>query len=700
MLRSACITLVSSLICLPNFYAGNATSVKNSIYLELKYQIQTVFQKALKREKATRNLQQLLWSTSVLIFEEINNNPEVAPVFVMVLLDLLKDNAAKPLRDYEAEVFVTIYEVFSSLTPLYQQIENTDPDFARRIVDQLAVQIPLQASLLSNSQTKAKIVEESLYCICDLIMVGYERIFANHDTLSKVIAAIEVALNIERKISPSEDTIHIKLAGEFVLSHMLNHAGHYPPCPDSTSAQIASSVKESDEAFDLKSPDESEYVRFFVFADLFVFSIIEQPDEKGGPGVTILVRDLAGKYCWDARLLFGEDPSPYSQLSEFGRYTGSSSYGLTGHVQEHEDNETLMRFSHPPAIRDREDLDLFEQLIDVQESTEAATFEAYRETFNQLDISAKPPTLKSKYTSENRASMSRLLLSQMGFLSLASQKNFVQLHSNMKLMRSLVTLDKTQPRDTHKIALVYVANGQDDQMELFYNEDASERFKQFVKSMTWEVPLNIHGGFMGGLDKNGSTGEAGPYYSDYRTEVMFHVPTMMPTSQKEPQQIHKKRHVGNDHVNVIWTEHSRDYFKGTIISQFNFIHIIVYPMKQTGLYRVDVLVKEKNTPVFGPICHGMILSERILGELIRLTSVNGNRIVRGMSTGYTKPYLARKKLISEIVERYKSDLDTDWYYGSLFVNKAISNEVVNNSGAGAPKKGRAVKADSPTPTKK
>lgn len=702
LLRSACITLVSSLICLPNYYAGAATSEKNSIYIELKYQIQTIFQKALKKEKATRNLQQLLWSTSVLINEEICQNPEVAPVFVMVLLDLLKDNAAKPLREYEAEVFITIYEVFTSLTPLYAQIESSDPDFAKRIVDQLSVQIPLQVNLLLNNQTKAKIVEESLYCICDLIMVGYERIFGHKDTISKIMAAIESGLNIERKITSNEETSQIKLAGEFVLSHMLNHAGHYPPCEDSTSVQITSTVKESDEAFDLISPEESEYVRFFVFADLFVFSIIEQPDEKGGPGVSMLVRDITGKYCWDARLLFGEDPAPYAELAELGLYTGSTSAGLTGHVKAHENNETLMKFSNPPELKDREDLDLFEQLIDYQEFTEAAAFESYQEVYDQLDISARPPAMKYKYSSENKSSMTRLLLSQMGFLSLASQKNFVQLHSNMKLMRSLVTLDKTQPRDTHKIALVYVANGQDDQMELFYNEDASDQFKDFVQSITWGVPLKKHSGFMGGLDKNGSTGEVGPYFADYRTEVMFHIPNMMPTSQKEPQQIHKKRHVGNDHVNVIWTEHSRDYFKGTIISQFNFIHIVIYPM-QCGLYRVDIHVKEKNTPIFGPICSGMILNERILGDLIRTTSVNGNRIVRGMSTGYTKPYTARKKLICELVERYKSDLDTDMYYASLFVNKTISNEVVNNSGAGAPKKARAKKElsapSTPTTTK-
>jgi hypothetical protein len=693
LLRNACITVVSSLICVPNFYSGNGTE-RNIIYAELKFQIQTIIQKALKREKATRNIQQLLWSTSVLIYEEIAYNSEVAPVFVMVLLDLLKDNAAKPLREYEADVFVTIFEVFSSLTILYDQISQQDPDFARRIVDQLASQVPLQANLLLTQQTKAKVIEESLYCICDFIMVGYERIFSSKDTVTRVVAAIEAALNIERKMTPTEETSNIKLAGEYVLSHMLNHAGHNPP--DYNSAHICSVVKEADEIYDLVSAEESNYCRFFVFADLFVFSIVEQPDEKGGPGATIMVRDLTGKYCWDARLLYGEDPAPYTELTELGKYTGSSSQGLTGHVQAHETNETLMKFSNPPAIKERENFDLFEQLIDQQEKVETEILDKAKNEISTLDISLKPPQMKSKYQAENKASMTRLLLSQMGFLNLSNQKNFVPLHSNMKLMRSLVTLDKTAPRDAHKIAVVYVANGQDDQAELFHNEDASDQFKKFMTSLSWPVPLKKHNGFMGGLDKNGSTGESGPYYADYKTEVMFHVPTMMPTSVKEPQQIHKKRHVGNDHVNVIWTEHSRDYFKGTIISQFNFIHIIVYP-QTSGLYRVDVLVKEKNTPVFGPICHGMLLNERVLGTLVRLTAINGNRIVRGMSTGYMKPYIARKKLINELTERYKSDLETDWYYGHLFVNKAISNEIVNNTGAGAPKKARK-KETTTTPT--
>lgn len=41
----------------------------------------------------------------------------------------------------------------------------------------------------------------------------------------------------------------------------------------------------------------------------------------------------------------------------------------------------------------------------------------------------------------------------------------------------------------------------------------------------------------------------------------------------DDQQILKKRHVGNDMVHVVWSEHTRDYRPGTITSQFNDAHV-------------------------------------------------------------------------------------------------------------------------------
>ena len=54
----------------------------------------------------------------------------------------------------------------------------------------------------------------------------------------------------------------------------------------------------------------------------------------------------------------------------------------------------------------------------------------------------------------------------------------------------------------------------------------------------------------------------------------------------------QKRHVGNDAVHIVWTENKRDYDPKTITSQFNDVHIVVYPMPN-GLYRVQVFKKQQ-----------------------------------------------------------------------------------------------------------
>jgi hypothetical protein len=702
VLRSACITLVSSLICLPNHFAGADESEKNPIYVNLKGQVQSIFLKALQEERATRNIQHVMWSITSLIFEEIHDNQSVAITFIRAMLDLLKNHGAKPMREYTSDVFISIFEVFSALTPLYEYIESADPNVGLSIVDTIALQVPLQLQLLalSPTQTSAKIIEEGLYCICDWVMVGHDRIMPDKDVVSRIISAIEAGLNASKSLGkttasvqvPAEQQDAIILAAEYLLAHMLNHVSHFPAINDS--AQTSTTITEQLEALDQLEGDISDYVRFFILDDMFIVTCIEQPDEKDGPGVTLLIRDVTGKYAWDTRLLFGLPPVAHSDIPDPGQYTGSTSDGLTGHTPEHESNQLFIDNTCTPALKQRDGADRFGDMINQLVGHENEwTRRKREEILDEMDISIKKPKMEYKYDSENKFAMSRALLSHMGFLNLQLRDRFIQLQSNQKLLRSLRVLDGTPSRDTHKIGVVYVATGQDTQQELFTNEGGSELYERFLRSLGWNVDLGSHTGFMGGLDKNGSTGQSAPYFADYKTEITYHVPTMMPTSVKEPQQIHKKRHVGNDHVNVIWTEHTRDYFKNTIVSQFNFVHIVIYPLSN-GLFRVDVHTKERNMAVFGPLCDGMIVSEHILGPLVRMTAVNGNRIVRGMSTGYSKPFVSRKHLIQEIAGRYKTKLDISNYYATLFMNKRDAIEISETS---APKK-KAINTSKPTTT--
>jgi hypothetical protein len=73
----------------------------------------------------------------------------------------------------------------------------------------------------------------------------------------------------------------------------------------------------------------------------------------------------------------------------------------------------------------------------------------------------------------------------------------------------------------------------------------------------------------------------------------------MPTKWSDKQQIHKKRQVGNDHVNIVWSDHNRDWLAGTISSHFNDVHIVIYPLKNE-MFRIQILTKD-HVPSFGPL---------------------------------------------------------------------------------------------------
>ena len=47
------------------------------------------------------------------------------------------------------------------------------------------------------------------------------------------------------------------------------------------------------------------------------------------------------------------------------------------------------------------------------------------------------------------------------------------------------------------------------------------------------------------------------------------------------------RHLGNDEVHIVWSEHTRDYRRGIIPTDFGDVLIIIYPLS-SGLYRLHI----------------------------------------------------------------------------------------------------------------
>jgi len=263
----------------------------------------------------------------------------------------------------------------------------------------------------------------------------------------------------------------------------------------------------------------------------------------------------------------------------------------------------------------------------------------------------------------------RIFLSQLGFLGEEGRKRLQLVDNNTLFVRSLKELDSLKGREIHKLGILYVGPGQEDQNDILKNSNGSELYAEFVAALGSRVDLKTHTGFTGGLDRNLSAGKESIYYATATNEIMFHVATMMPTREDE-QQIEKKKHIGNDFVHIIWSEHKRDYKPTTITSHFNGAHIVIYPLPN-GLFRIQVFRKERLS-FFGPLLDGMVVNKEILVPLVRQTAINASRRARNLSKGFKKPFPTRNAFIKEVLLRYKVDKTFDEFLASLYPLKSIS----------------------------
>ncbi|KAL4174289.1 hypothetical protein KRP22_006228 [Phytophthora ramorum] len=287
----------------------------------------------------------------------------------------------------------------------------------------------------------------------------------------------------------------------------------------------------------------------------------------------------------------------------------------------------------------------------------------------------------------------RLFLSQAGLLPSpdgdSNKKSTLKLlEHGPKLERSLKHLDKSPTRETMKLGVIYVGKKQHTQQEILHNEKGSRAYELFLSQLGWKVEMQSHRGFVGGLDTNPrslSNGKTTLYYASSHSEVMYHVVTMMPTKPSDPQQIDKKRHVGNDYVHIVWSDNATHvYDPSTITSHFNDVQIVIYPLRkaQRGLFLIKIHTKDK-VPPFGPLQSGMVVHQADLARLVRQTAMNANRVCRSQTMLYVRPYPTRKKLVDEIVERYAGEYKESQLLTMLFGNSASTPASVPTSSVGA-----------------
>ncbi|KAL6477249.1 hypothetical protein MHYP_G00130840 [Metynnis hypsauchen] len=559
----------------------------------------------------------------------------------------------------------------------------------------------------------------------------------------------------------------ISIAARTVISHLVNHLGHYPM--SGGPATLTSQVCENQDNPYCDSSDlapelfHTPNLQFFVLNGTTLLSCLQIRAQDGLPGggmaagltsanacVRVVVRDISGKHSWDSAVLYGPPhcAAPSQPVLFHTAFSGpvggdrehdAEEESVEGEEEEEEENEeNLENMEMPREQENGELLDEQEEAVDegavlelmaplakrrcreavpgwdsLQDGQDAldemlqylgySSPECLQRTGTPLNIPAPPPVCVSekqendvinailKQSAEEREFSChrgddihmraagqpepspqrpqsafyycRLLLNILGMNSWEKRSNFHLLKKNEKLLRELKNLDSRQCRETHKIAVFYVAEGQEDKHSILSNTSGSQAYEDFVSGLGWEVNLTSHCGFMGGLQRNKSTGLTTPYFATSTVEVMFHVSTRMPPDSDDSL-TKKLRHLGNDEVHIVWSEHTRDYRRGIIPTEFGDVLIVIYPMKN-HMYSIQI-IKKPEVPFFGPLFDGAIVDGKILPTMVRATAINASRALKSLIPLYQNFYEERARYLETIVQHYLESSTFEDYAARVF----------------------------------
>ncbi|KAM6987780.1 LOW QUALITY PROTEIN: signal-induced proliferation-associated 1-like protein 3 [Tautogolabrus adspersus] len=173
-----------------------------------------------------------------------------------------------------------------------------------------------------------------------------------------------------------------------------------------------------------------------------------------------------------------------------------------------------------------------------------------------------------------------------------------------KVTEQLLKLDEQGLSQKHKVGVLLCRAGQSTEEEMYNNEGASPAFSAFLELLGEQVLLKGFTKYAAQLDtKTDSTGTHSLYTTYQGYEVMFHVSTMLPYMPNNPQQLLRKRHIGNDIVTIIFQEPGAlPFTPQNIRSHFQHVFVIVRvhnPCSENTCYSVAV-TRMKDVPPFGP----------------------------------------------------------------------------------------------------
>jgi hypothetical protein len=269
------------------------------------------------------------------------------------------------------------------------------------------------------------------------------------------------------------------------------------------------------------------------------------------------------------------------------------------------------------------------------------------------------------------------------FLGKVSYKRLIELlhkdiqASKLKLIEDktiearVLALDEVPNVQRYKFGVLLCTAGQTEENSFFHNQCGSEEYDRFLSCLGDKVELYGFKGYNGGLDTTFKKTGTYSIHTKWKSfEVMYHVSTLLPYIAGDEQQIERKRHLGNDIVNIIYLDGDMEFDPSIMKTQFTHIFIVVkaecYEASNVSVigYRIAVC-SNNDVPQFGPVLpsksrfydagelHNFILSKLVNGENAAYNAPK-----------FSKPFIRnRRAMMDDIVDTYSS------------INKADSSKI-------------------------
>ena len=217
--------------------------------------------------------------------------------------------------------------------------------------------------------------------------------------------------------------------------------------------------------------------------------------------------------------------------------------------------------------------------------------------------------------------------------SLADQP--VRLPRDDFVSRSLDIFDRIPTVASHKIGVLYIGEGQLKESEFLANTHGSPDYERLLAGLGYVVSLKPPLQFKPQGLEYGRDGSETIAWRDRVAEIVYLVPTMMPTdSEDDPQCIMKKAHVGNCHVNVIFNRSDAPWDFDKFKSQLNYVNIVIRPACRgsgkvdkdfmPGFYWVHVVTRD-DLPSLSPAAEPKMISAAQLPQFVRVLAINASQ---------------------------------------------------------------------------